>query len=74
MIGRTAGIGPLRPFQQSGFSAKLFHPSDLQIETYGNVLAATAFLYGLADVELEQDELDALDPHYQVVITARAVK
>lgn len=61
-------------FSAERLFSELFHPSDLQIETYGNVLAATAFLYGLADVELEQDELDALDPHYQVVITARAVK
>jgi hypothetical protein len=44
------------------------------IETHGNVLAATAFLYGIAAEELRPTELDARDPDYQLVITARVVK
>jgi SAM-dependent methyltransferase len=46
----------------------------LRIETYGNVLAATAFLQGIAFEELRPDELDRNDPHYQLVITVRATK
>lgn len=44
------------------------------VESYGNVLAATAFLYGLAMQEFRQQELDYCDPDYQVIITVRAVK
>jgi glycosyltransferase involved in cell wall biosynthesis len=51
-----------------------FAPENLQTDAYGNVLAATAFLNGLAAEELCQEELDASDPHYQLLITIRAVK
>lgn len=50
-----------------------FDPERLRIRAHGNVLTATAFLYGLASRELTSDELDARDdPDYQVVITVRA--
>ena len=40
----------------------------------GNVLAATAFLYGLACDELRPEELDVDDPAYPLIVTVRAVK
>jgi SAM-dependent methyltransferase len=46
----------------------------LQIQVHGNILAATAFLHGLAAVELRREELDFHDPDYQVLITVRALK
>jgi len=46
----------------------------VDVTSHGNVLAATAFLYGLAERELRDDELDANDPDYPVTITVRAVK
>lgn len=46
----------------------------IEVESHGNVLTATAFLYGLAKQEFRQEELDYCDPDYQVIITARAVK
>jgi hypothetical protein len=46
----------------------------VEVETFGNVLAATGFLYGLAAADLKPDELDARDPLYEVVIGLRAVK
>lgn len=50
-------------------------PADcIQVETHGNVLAATAFLQGLAYQELKQQELDFHDRQYQLLITIRAVK
>jgi SAM-dependent methyltransferase len=52
----------------------LFPASEISIDTRGNVLAASAFLYGMAAEELHHDELDAWDPDYQVVITMRAVR
>ena len=51
-----------------------FPPQNVIVEAYGNVLAASAFLYGLAAEELTAAELDRRDPRYEVVIGARAVK
>lgn len=50
-------------------------PSDtVEITPFGNVLSATAFLYGLATEELEQEELDYRDWRYELIICVRAVK
>jgi SAM-dependent methyltransferase len=46
----------------------------VSVAQHGNVLAATAFLYGLAEHELTRAELDYNDPAYPVCITVRAVK
>ena len=51
-----------------------FSSRNLTIECYGNVLAATAFLQGMAVEELKQNELDHNDRDYQVIITVRATK
>lgn len=52
-----------------------FFPSEnLEVRAHGNVMVATAFLYGLAAEELRQEELDYHDPDYQLLITVRAVK
>jgi len=53
---------------------QVFSTQMLDIQSYGNVLAATAFLQGLAVDELDQAELDHNDPHYQALITVRALK
>jgi glycosyltransferase involved in cell wall biosynthesis len=42
--------------------------------SYGNVLAATSFLHGLAREELREQELTAQDSAFPVVIGLRAVK
>lgn len=52
-----------------------FFPSSLvDVQGYGNVLAATSFLYGLAAEELVNEELDYYDPDYQVLVTIQAIK
>jgi SAM-dependent methyltransferase len=52
-----------------------FFPADaIKVQTYGNVRAATAFLYGLAAEELSPAELDLHDKDYEVIVAARAVK
>jgi hypothetical protein len=51
-----------------------FPENDVHVQTYGNVLAATAFLYGLATHELKPSELDHQDPDYPVIIGVRAQK
>ena len=51
-----------------------FSGKNIKIETYGNVYAAIAFLEGVAVEELDRAKLGYRDIHYQVLITARAVK
>jgi glycosyltransferase involved in cell wall biosynthesis len=51
-----------------------FKPGEIEQETFGNTLAASAFLYGLAEHELKQSELDVVDPHCPVIVAARARK
>lgn len=45
-----------------------------EVRSYGNVLSAAAFLYGLAAEDLEPGELDRVDPHFPVIIGVRARK
>ena len=52
----------------------VFRAAHVTTEVYGNVLAATALLYGLASNELTEAELRARDPDYEVIIAIRAVK
>jgi glycosyltransferase involved in cell wall biosynthesis/SAM-dependent methyltransferase len=47
---------------------------DVQLKAYGNVMAATAFINGLAVEDLRSKELDYYDTDYEVSITVRAVK
>jgi SAM-dependent methyltransferase len=51
-----------------------FPAGNIKIDAHGNVLAAIAFLHGLAVEELSQEELDYRDLDYEVLITLRAVK
>ena len=53
---------------------KYFKNNECIINTYGNVLVATAYLQGLSSSELTVDELDYIDPDYQAFITVRAKK
>lgn len=54
--------------------SEAFPDSSFNVESKGNVLAATAFLYGLAARELSAEELEYADPLYQVLISVRASK
>jgi SAM-dependent methyltransferase len=53
---------------------EVFPEENVTIEDRGNVLAATAFLQGLATQELTAAELDYRDPSYQMLIMIRVVK
>ena len=56
----------------------LFDPvfkDEVQVETYGNVLAAIAFLQGVAVEDLPDETLlDERDPDYQMIIAISARK
>ncbi len=51
-----------------------FGEGNVEVRTYGNVLTAAGFLYGLAASDLRPDELAAEDPLYEVTVGIRAVK
>jgi SAM-dependent methyltransferase len=51
-----------------------FGEGNVEVETYGNVLAASGFLYGLAASDLKAEELETHDRLYEVIVGLRAVK
>ncbi|AZO55652.1 methyltransferase domain-containing protein [Mesorhizobium sp. M8A.F.Ca.ET.057.01.1.1] len=51
-----------------------FGRADVVAEQFGNVLAATAFLQGLAFEEIDRADLDVIDPLYPVITGIRASK
>jgi SAM-dependent methyltransferase len=51
-----------------------FCTDSVSVESHGNILAASAFLYGISCEELTRAELDHYDPSYAVTIAVRAVK
>ena len=54
--------------------AEVFPEANVQVESFGNVLAAIAFLHGMAVEELAPEELDYRDRHYELSIIVRAMK
>jgi len=65
---RFTNLSAKRLFEES------FGTGNVTVQVYGNVLAAIAFLEGLAPAELKLEELDYLDRDYQLLIAVRAVK
>jgi SAM-dependent methyltransferase len=51
-----------------------FAGGDVRVRARGNVLAAVAFLMGMAAEELSTRELDQDDPFFPLVVTIRATK
>lgn len=88
VLATAAGIGKISRYDMDRWgyhwsftslsARRLFEtvfPKDrVSVRAYGNVLAAAAFLYGLAEQELRRDELDFVDPDYELLITIRASK
>jgi hypothetical protein len=54
--------------------ATIFSAEGVTVETFGNVLSASAFLYGLTCQELLMDELNHWDEDYEVTVGVRAVR
>ena len=55
------------------FSAA-FPPHAIETRVYGNVLAGTAFTYGLGSEEVTPQELDETDPYHPTLIGVCAIK
>ena len=51
-----------------------FGPRQVEVLSFGTVLAATAFLQGLAAEALRPHELAAHDPAYPLIVAIRARK
>lgn len=51
-----------------------FQGAEIAIQSYGNVLAATAALHGIVSEELTPEELDHHDEDFEVVVGVRARK
>jgi glycosyltransferase involved in cell wall biosynthesis len=64
----------LTPAALERLLAEAFGMEGVSVSMEGNVLAAIAFLHGLADHELDAKELASRDPLYPVIVAARAVK
>jgi SAM-dependent methyltransferase len=54
--------------------SEVFPSGNLSVKAFGNVLTASSFLYGIAAQELDATALNSHDPHYEMLITVRAVK
>jgi hypothetical protein len=54
--------------------AQVFGNENVVVQTYGNVLSTTAFLHGLVQEELTEEELEYRDADYEVLIGVRAIK
>ena len=53
---------------------KVFGDENVEMQAFGNSLAAISFLKGIAQEELSKEELDFYDPDYPVSITICARK
>jgi SAM-dependent methyltransferase len=76
--GLVAGVGD-DWWRFTGLSAhrifaEVFGDENVVVHTYGNVLTATAFMHGLVQEELTQEELEFHDPDFQVIIGVRVTK
>lgn len=65
---RFTGLSARRSFEDA------FGAGQVSVEVFGNVLVATAFLYGLSVEDLRSEELDHRDDDYHMLITVRAVR
>jgi SAM-dependent methyltransferase len=53
---------------------EVFPPECVQVQAYGNVLVAMAFLHGLTAQELRREELEYHDRAYEVIVAVRVSK
>jgi len=53
---------------------KFFPYSELEVESYGNILAGQCFWVGLSLEEMKKEELDYNDPRYPLIVSIKAKK
>jgi SAM-dependent methyltransferase len=52
----------------------VFGEGNVVVRTHGNVLAATAFLYGATVEEIPREKLDVNDPFFPLIVSVRATR
>jgi SAM-dependent methyltransferase len=52
----------------------VFGAENVEVFSYGNVLACVGFLYGLAAGELSEEELRHCDPYFPLLLCVRAIR
>jgi SAM-dependent methyltransferase len=79
-IGRREGVDPWAEYWHFTTESvrrlfrENFPAANIEVGSYGNVLAAIASLHGLVAEDLSREELDYFDPDFEVLVTVRAVK
>jgi len=77
-IDKSAGVeGDFWRFTRASCTrlfGEVFGHENVEVQAHGNVLAAIAFLAGLAREDLSDRELDVQDVFFPVLITVRGVK
>lgn len=71
---RDSWFWSLTPQSARRLFGAVFAAENVEVEAYGNVLAATAFLYGMSAGELRAEELAHRDPSYPLLVAVRATK
>jgi SAM-dependent methyltransferase len=88
LLATTPGIARIAPVESELFgewwhftsmSAKrvteeVFGEGNVEVQSFGNVLAAAAYLYGLGAYDVSPEELAVRDPAFELVVAIRAVK
>ena len=88
LLVTTPGISRIAPVEAEQFghwwnftsmsarrvAEEIFGGGNVEVETYGNVLSAAGFLFGLGPYDLTPVELAVHDPAFEVTIGIRAVK
>lgn len=88
LLATVPGITKISPHEDEAFgewwhftarslrrlAEEAFGEGAVEVESFGNVLSAAGFLYGLAASDLRPDELASRDRLYEVVVGLRAVK
>src|SRR5262245_45916534 len=52
----------------------VFGEGNVEVRTHGNVLAATAFLYGASVEEIPREKLEVNDPFFPLIVSVRATR
>jgi SAM-dependent methyltransferase len=88
LLATTPGITRIAPIEAEMFgewwhftsmaakrvAEEVFGPGNVEVQAYGNVLSASAWLFGLGAFDLSPEELAVRDPGFEVVVGIRAVK
>jgi SAM-dependent methyltransferase len=87
-LATTPGIARLAPLEAERFGEwwhftsaaakrvgeEVFGEGNVQVQAFGNVLAAAGTLFGLGLYDVSTEDLDVHDPWFEVIVALRAVK